>query len=94
MDAKVRNKMKFFGIEKILPFLREERGRIFIMVFFGLSGSLTDIILPLFQRYALDNFVGKGVFDTVAVFILLYLLTILVAAVCFFLEKPLSRLPK
>ena len=50
------------------------------MVFFGLLGSCTDIILPLFQRYALDYFIGKQIFDTIAIFVCLYLATILLAA--------------
>ena len=80
MDEQKTKHLKYFGIGKILPFLRPVRNLIFIMVFFGLMGSLTDIILPLFQRYALDHFVGLGVFDTIAVFLALYILTILVAA--------------
>ena len=72
--------LKFFGIGRILPYLSPVKKLIFIMVFFGLMGSLTDIILPMFQRYALDHFVGEGVFDTVTPFVCLYLLTILVAA--------------
>ena len=72
--------LKFFGIPRLLPFLKTVRGKLFLMVSFGLVGSMTDIILPLFQRYALDHFVGKGVFDTLAVFLILYLFTILVAA--------------
>ena len=72
--------LKFFGIGRILPFLKNVKNQIFIMIFFGLMGSATDIILPLFQRYALDHFVGLGVFDTIVVFLILYLLTILVAA--------------
>lgn len=72
--------LKYFGIGRILPYLRSVRGRIFVMVFFGLVGSLTDIILPLFQRYALDHFVGLGKFDTMALFLVAYILTILAAA--------------
>ena len=77
---KNKKKATFFGIEKILPYMRHVRWPIFIMIFFGLAGSLTDIILPLFQRYALDYFVGQGVFDTLVVFLVLYVLTILIAA--------------
>lgn len=72
--------LKFFGIGKVLPFLKRVRKLILIMVIFGLLGSLTDIILPLFQRYALDHYVGEGVFDTIAVFVVAYLMTILMAA--------------
>ena len=77
---KNKKKATFFGIEKILPYMRHVRWPIFIMIFFGLTGSMTDVILPLFQRYALDHFVGQGVFDTLAVFLVLYVLTILIAA--------------
>jgi ATP-binding cassette subfamily B protein len=50
------------------------------MIFFGLMSSATDIILPQFQRYALDHFVGLGILDTVIPFVTLYILTILVAS--------------
>jgi len=72
--------LKFFGIGKILPFLAKVKKQIFVMIFFGLMGSATDIILPLFQRYALDHYIGLGVFDTITLFVVLYLLTPLVAA--------------
>jgi len=70
----------FFGIEKILPYLTTVKNKILLMIFFGLVGSSTDIILPLFQRYALNHFIGLGMFDTITAFISLYLLTILTAA--------------
>ena len=79
MEEKTKH-LKFFGIGRILPFLKPLRKLIFIMIFFGLMGSATDIILPQFQRYALDHFVGHGVLDTVIPFVILYILTILVAA--------------
>ena len=75
-----KNKLKFFGIGRIAPYLAKLKKLIVFMVFFGLMGSLTDIILPLFQRYALDHYVGLGTFDTIGVFLVLYVLTILVAA--------------
>ena len=80
METQKNTHLKYFGIGRILPFLRSVRGRIFVMIFFGLTGSLTDIILPLFQRYALDHFVGLGTFDTIVQFLVLYILTVLVAA--------------
>ena len=80
METQKHTHLKYFGIGKILPFLRGVRGKLATMVFFGLVGSLTDIILPLFQRYALDHFVGLGVFDTLGMFLLCYVLTLLVAA--------------
>ena len=80
MEEQKTSHLKYFGIGKILPFLRKVKNLIFIMVFFGLTGSATDIILPLFQRYALDHFMGLGIFDTIAIFLVLYLLTILIAA--------------
>ena len=79
MEEKTKH-LKFFGIGRILPFLKPLAKLIAIMIFFGLVGSATDIILPQFQRYALDHFVGLGVLDTVVPFVILYILTILVAA--------------
>lgn len=72
--------LPFFGIGKIIPYLNPVKKMMLIMVLFGLLGSLTDIILPLFQRYALDHFIGLGIFDTIVPFMFLYILTILTAA--------------
>lgn len=80
MEATKTKHLKFFGIGKILPFLRPAKNQIFIMVFFGLMGSVTDIIIPLFQRYALDHYVGIGIFDNLAWFVIAYLTTILAAS--------------
>ena len=80
MKDKKTTHLKFFGIPRIIPYLSSLKKLIFGMVTFGLIGSATDIILPLFQRYALDEYVGRGVLDTIVPFIILYLLTILVAA--------------
>lgn len=80
MESTKPKHLNFFGIGKILPFLKKVKKLIFLMVFFGLLGSVTDIIIPLFQRYALDHFIGQGIFDTVVWFLAAYLLTILVAA--------------
>ena len=73
--------LRFFGIGRILPYLSGLKKQIAAMVLFGLAGSVADIILPLFQRYALDHFVGLGIFDTVVIFTVLYLLTLVGAAV-------------
>ena len=73
--------LKFFGIGKILPYLKNVRGMILCMAVLGLFSSGIDIILPLFQRYALNHFIGEKTFDTIVIFIVLYVLTLLCAAV-------------
>ncbi|MBE6942990.1 MAG: ABC transporter ATP-binding protein [Ruminococcaceae bacterium] len=73
--------LKFFGIGKVLPFLKKVRGMILCMVALGLISSGVDVIMPLYQRYALNHFIGEGTFDTLPFFIGLYVLTLLVAAV-------------
>ena len=92
MAQKQTKHLKFFGIGRILPYLAKVKKLLLIMVFFGLMGSLTDIILPLFQRYALDHFVGQGVFDTVVIFVILYILTVLAAAVSNYIACALATI--
>ncbi len=69
--------LPFFGIGKLLPFLKQYRLRMFVMVSCGLIGTATDISIPLFQRYALNVFIGKGTLDG------LWLFVVLAAAVIF-----------
>ena len=82
METKNKQKhLKFFGIPKILPFLKHVRGQIVMMVALAFVSSLVDITIPQFQRYALDTFVGKGTMATVMPFVTAYVAMILLASV-------------
>lgn len=80
-NSEQKTSLPFFGIGKMLPFLKKYRGYLAAMVVFGLCGSLVDIVLPLLQRYALNHFVGEGTLDTLAIFVVGYVAVILFAAV-------------
>ena len=82
-DAGVR--LPWFGIKRILPFLKRYRRQIILMALFGVVGSAVDIVIPLFQSYAINNYIVTGVLDTLPCFIGLYLLTLTVqiSANCF-----------
>lgn len=82
--------LRFFGVGKIWPFAKKYKRNLAIMIFCGLCGSLVDIILPLFRRYALDHYVGQSTLDTLIAFILLYLFTIGFAAVVNYLSCSLA----
>ena len=73
--------LKYFGIDRVLPFLGPVRNKILILLSFGLVSSLIDILIPQFQRYALDHFIRLGSFDTVVLFVIAYLAAILLQAV-------------
>ena len=72
--------LKFFGIGRVIPFLGGVKKLMLVMITLALISSATDILLPLYQRYALDLFIGLGILDTVIPFVIAYVLTILVAA--------------
>ena len=64
--------LPYFGINKLLPYLKPYRWIVLSMVSLGLAGGLVDIILPLFQRYALNHFIALGTLDTLGLFIAAY----------------------
>ncbi|MBE6922547.1 MAG: ABC transporter ATP-binding protein [Ruminococcaceae bacterium] len=76
-----KTRLKYFGIGKILPYLKNVKNQILMMVALALVSSVGDIILPLFQRYALDHFVGQNTLDTIVPFILCNVTVILILAV-------------
>ena len=84
--------LKFFGIGRILPYLTHVRGLLLIMVLCGLGGSAADIILPLFQRYALDHFVVENTMDTIGIFLFAYLATIGLTAVVNYISCALATI--
>ena len=59
-----KKKLPFFGVGKMLPYLKKYRGHMGIMVGAGLLTSLIDVFLPLLQRYALNHFVEGLALDT------------------------------
>ena len=86
----MNQKLRFFGIGKIMPFLRPFGKQLLIMMLFGLISSGTDILLPLFQRYALDHFVVEKTLDTIWVFTAAYFLTYCLAAVVNYISCTLA----
>ena len=73
--------LKWFGIGKVLPFLKKYRARVAVMLICGLATGLVDTIQPLFSRYSLNHFVAGRTLDTLPLFICLYAVSILFSAV-------------
>ena len=45
--------------KKVLPFLKPFKGILVMVIALNLFCALVDIALPLFQRYAIDNFIEE-----------------------------------
>ena len=90
-DQKTKH-LKFFGIGKILPYTKEVRKLTLVMVIFGLLGSVADIVIPQYQRYALDHFIGKRTFDTIVLFVIAYLVTIVLQSVVNYISCSLATI--
>ncbi len=76
--------LPFFGIGKLLPFMKKYRGTLIFMVVCGLISTVVDILLPQFQGYALNNYVTTGVLDGLGWFVLAYVVSVVVSAAAFF----------
>ena len=92
MENQKTKHLKFFGIGKILPYIKEVRRLMLVMVIFGLLGSVADIVIPQYQRYALDHFIGKRTFDTIVLFVIAYLLTIVLQSVVNYISCSLAMI--
>ena len=66
-------KLPFFGIPRLYPYIKKYIPTIVIMVVLGVISSLIDSVFPIFNRYALDNFVGKNTLEGMTGFVLLYI---------------------
>lgn len=73
-------KLKWFGLGKIIPYLKKYRKMALMMVGCGIVTGLIDISMPLFQRYSLNHFIAFSTLDTLPLFILLFLACITVSA--------------
>ena len=81
MSEKTNVKLPFFGIPKIVPYAKKYQKRIISMVTMGIVASLIDSIFPLFNRYAIDHFIGEQTLDTIGIFVVLFLLVLAVQVV-------------
>ncbi|MBE6128008.1 MAG: ABC transporter ATP-binding protein [Erysipelotrichaceae bacterium] len=81
MSEKTNVKLPFFGIPKIIPYAKKYQKRIISMVTMGIVASLIDSIFPLFNRYAIDHFIGEQTLDTIGIFVVLFLLVLAVQVV-------------
>lgn len=79
-NAMQKNKgLRFFGIPKLLPYLKKYRKQYVAMVVFQIAVGLVDIILPFFQSYAIDTFVGDGDLSTFALFVTFYVTALVIS---------------
>ncbi|MCR5282138.1 MAG: ABC transporter ATP-binding protein/permease [Lachnospiraceae bacterium] len=64
--------LPWFGIPKLLPYIRQYIPKILFMIALGFLSSLLDSAWPLFNRYALNHFVANSTLSGLGGFILLY----------------------
>ena len=80
METK-HKKLKLFGIIDLIPYLKPYRGLLIRMVALGLCVSMCDSLYPLFNRYAINHFLGLGTLDTLPLFLALMLVLVAFQAV-------------
>lgn len=81
MEQQKQVSLPFFGIPKILPYIKKYRKTLALMIFCGLCGTFVDILNPLLQRYALNHFIGEQTLDTLPMYIVITVTAILFAGV-------------
>ena len=70
--------LRLFGIPKLAGYLPGYGKLLFAMVFFGTLGSVMDVVIPLFQQYAIDHIIADGAMNGLGGFLALYVLVMLV----------------
>ena len=76
-----KRSLPFFGIGKVLPYMKKYARVTFLMVFCGLASTGVDLLVPQFQRYALNHFISEKTLDTLPFFIAAYVAIILLTGV-------------
>lgn len=73
-DQKSAASLPFYGIPRILPFLKPYAKTLTAMILLGILSSLADTIYPFFTNYALDHFIAEQTLSGLPAFIGLYIL--------------------
>lgn len=69
--------------KRLFPFAKPYKKLLLLIVITNILISIVDVSLPLFQRYAVDNFIEKGTLDGLPVFIAAYLAVIILQVLSF-----------
>ncbi len=74
-----KNKLKFFGLPVVLPYLKPYKKEAASLIGFAVLGGICEIIFPLFQQYAINNFIYSGSenISKIVYFALIYLATLI-----------------
>lgn len=85
-DKKGEEKNEFktlplLGIPKLLPYIKPYKKTIIIMMTLGMLSSLADSAYPLFNQYAINNFIGKGTLNGLAAFIAMYIVVLVLQTI-------------
>jgi ATP-binding cassette subfamily B protein len=75
-------KLKFFGLNKITPYLKPHTKIFVYLLIFILGESILGMCIPLFQRYAISNFIEAGTLDGLWGYAVFYFFAVLVQAGC------------
>lgn len=79
-------KLKYFGIPKLLPFVKPYKKIMISMIIMGALSSLIDSIYPLFNQYALNHFIVLKTTDTIVPFIIVYIVILIVFVILNFVS--------
>lgn len=79
-------KLKYFGIPKLLPFVKPYKKIMISMIIMGALSSLIDSIYPLFNQYALNHFIVLKTTDTIVPFIIVYIVILVVFVILNFVS--------
>ena len=77
-DKPVR--LPLFGIPRLWSYIRPYRRTILLMMVLGALTSAVDALYPLFNRYALEHFIGGKTLEGMGSFVLLYLVLLVLQA--------------
>ena len=77
--------------KKVFPFLAPRKNVLIMVIVMNILCSVVDIIMPLFQRQAIDSFIEKNTLAGLGGFIALYIAVIVFqmwSVICFTRWKP------
>ena len=66
--------------KKLLPFVKPYYGKLALVCCLMVGTAAIDIVIPLFQRYAIDNFISTGSTGGIVTFGVVYALTLVTQA--------------
>lgn len=78
--------LPWFGIPRLIPYAKAYKRDLIMMVIIWIAATVLETLFPLFNRYAIDNFIAKEDLSNIGIFIAIFVFAVILEFILEFIS--------